>query len=361
MNPLRTLVGLTAAATAAVLAAGPAAAAPEDDRIADGLAGPLGLDVSRDGIYVAQNFVPPGQPGTIDRVRRNGDIQNVHNVPDASGFIVDGNRIVYTTTTFGEQGATSASLKLRKGNGDVRHLASLLAFEKRRNPDRNQRYGVLGAGKSCRAKLPRPVKPYTGIVDAHPYAVAEAPNGWYVADAAGNDILKVTRSGKIRVVAVLEPVVTRITKKAAKAFGLPNCADGLDAAFEPVPTDVEVAKNGSLVVSLLPGGPEDPSAGARGQVVRVDPKSGNQKVIAGGFAGATNVALGGGKIYVTELFGGKISQINSKGRVSRFMKLASPSAVEFFRGKVYATYNTFPPPDGPPNGKLAVIDPTPAR
>jgi len=358
VKPLRTLVGLTAAATAAVLAAGPAAAAPEVTPIADGLVGPLGLHVSADGTYVAQNFA-----GLISRVRANGDVEDVFGVPDAAGLVVDGKRFIYTKTVYNEdQVVQSASLKLRKANGDVRHLASLLGFEQRRNPDKNVRYGVLGVGKSCRAKLPRPVKPYSGILDSHPYAVAEAPNGWYVADAAGNDILKVTKTGKVRVVAVLEPVVTRITKKVAKGFGLPNCAVGLDAAFEAVPTDVEVAKNGSLVVSLLPGGPEDPSAGARGQVVRVDPKSGNQKVLARGFAGATDVAIGGGKVYVAELFGGKISKINLKnGKVSRFVPLPLPSAVEYFRGKVFATYDALPADEqSPPDGKLAVIDPTPA-
>ena len=37
---------------------------------------------------------------------------------------------------------------------------------------------------------------YNGIIDSHPYAVANAPDGgWYVADAAGNDILKVSAVG----------------------------------------------------------------------------------------------------------------------------------------------------------------------
>jgi hypothetical protein len=357
LKPLRTLVGLTAVATAGVLTAGPAAAAPSVDTIAEGLAGPLGLDVSADGIYVAQNF----GPGTIDRVRRNGSIENVASAPDASGFVVDGKRVVYVTTTFGDEGATSAALKLRKANGDVKHLASLLRLEKSKNPDGDQRYGVLGVSKSCRQKLPRPVKPYKGILDSHPYAVADAPGGgWYVADAAGNDILHVNRKGRVKVVSVLEPVVQRITKKVANSFDLPNCTVGGRAAFEPVPTDVEVAKNGSLVVSLLPGGPEDPAAGARGQVVRINPKTGAQKLVAKGFAGATNVAIGkGGKIYVAELFGGRISQVGKGGNVRGFKKLNQPSAVEYFKGKLYATYDTFPPDAGPPNGKVAIIDPTP--
>jgi hypothetical protein len=244
----------------------------------------------------------------------------------------------------------------------VKHLASLLAFEKRRNPDADVRYGVLGASKSCREKMPRDARPHKGILDAHPYAVAEAKRGWYVADAAGNDIVHVSPKGDMKLVALLEPVVDRITKKMAKVLGLPKCVVGKDYAAEPVPTDVEVAKNGSLVVSLLPGGPEDPRAGARGQVVRINPKSGKQTLVADGFSGATGVAIGGKKIYVAELFGGKISQISKNGKVRRFKALNQPSAVEFFRGKVYATYDTFPADDqSPPDGKLVVLDPTPKK
>jgi hypothetical protein len=356
LKPLRMLVGLTAAATAAAIATGPAAAAPSVDTLAEGLVGPLGLDVSKDGIYVAQNFA-----GSIDKVRRNGTVKNIASVVDASGLAVDGKRIVYTTTVFGDEGPTKAALKLRKANGDVKHLASLLAFEKRRNPDADVRYGVLGASKNCREKLPRDARPHKGILDAHPYAVAEANRGWYVADAAGNDIVHVSPKGKMKLVALLEPVVDRITKRMAKATGMPKCSIGLRYAAEPVPTDVEVAKNGSLVVSLLPGGPEDPAAGARGQVVRVNPKSGKQTLVADGLAGATGVAIGKKKIYVAELFGGRIAQISKSGNVRRFKALNQPSAVEFFRGKVYATYNTFPPESGPPNGKVVVLDPTPNR
>ena len=348
------LAGLSAvAATAATLGAGPAAAAPSVDDIASGLVGPLGLDISEDGRFVAQNFA-----GSIDRIRPNGTLDNVASVVDASGFVVDGKRITFTTTEYDEDQVVSrARLRMQKADGSVVTLANLLAFEQRRNPDGDVRYGIRGAGKSCREKLPQGVAPYSGIEDAHPYAVAEAPGGgWYVADAAGNDILKVSRAGKIRVVAVLKPVVSRITRKMARSLGLPMCAAGKDVAFEPVPTDVEVAKDGSLVVSLLPGGPEDPAAGARGQVVRIAPGSGKQMVVADGFASATNVAIGKkGKIYVAELFANQISQINRNGDVRRFVQLNQPSAVEYFRGKLYATYDTFPPQDGPPNGKVAVI------
>jgi hypothetical protein len=61
-----------------------------------------------------------------------------------------------------------------------------------------------------------------------------------------------------------------------------------------------------LVVSLLPGGPEDPSLGARGSVVSVNPRNGNATRLATGIAGATDIALGDhGRIFVSQLFAGQ--------------------------------------------------------
>ena len=128
---------------------------------------------------------------------------------------------------------------------------------------------------------------------------------------------------------MLPPQPTEVTAEGAGALGLPDCTIGSTFAFEPVPTDVEVAKGGKLIVSLLPGGPEDPSLGARGAVYQVKAGSGGHhhhgygrhgnhgsrgkvKLLAGGFLGATNVAIGDrGEIYVAELFGGKVSVLRT--------------------------------------------------
>jgi hypothetical protein len=67
-----------------------------------------------------------------------------------------------------------------------------------------------------------------GLPPSHPYVVASLGRGsWAVADAGANAILKVSATGQ-------------------------------------VPTDVEVGPLGQPWVSTLPGGPEDPSLGARG-------------------------------------------------------------------------------------------------
>ena len=67
------------------------------------------------------------------------------------------------------------------------------------------------------------------------------------------------------------------------------------------------------------------------------------KRLAGGFLGATNVAIGGhGQIYVAELFGGKVSVLRH-GDVSTVAKLPHPAGVEYSDGKLYVSYDVFPP------------------
>jgi hypothetical protein len=111
-------------------------------------------------------------------------------------------------------------------------------------------------------------------------------------------------------------------------------------AAEPVPTDVEVTRSGRLVVSSLPGGPEDASLGARGRVVRIG--SAGTKVLAKGFLGATNVALGRhGTVYVAEVFGNRVSAIRRSGQVRTVAEVPSPAGVEFARGTLYASVDVF--------------------
>ena len=112
---------------------------------------------------------------------------------------------------------------------------------------------------------------------------------------------------------------------------------GVTYSFESVPTDVEVGKDGWLYVTTLPGGPEDPSLGARGRVYRVNPKTGKNQLVARGFLGATNLALGKhGEIYVAELFGGRISVVKH-GKVTPYVDLPGVVSVEVDRrGNLWA-------------------------
>lgn len=162
------------------------------------------------------------------------------------------------------------------------------------------------------------------------------------------------RSGSISTVAVLPPQPVTFTDAQAAALNPedPSCLVGQTYAFEPVPTDVEVSRRGQLWVTTLPGGPEDPSLGARGSLYTVSQGSGRSTRIATGFAGATNLALADdGTAYVTELFGGKISKVNRWGKVSTFKEIQSPLAVEVQGSWLYAaTMAPVDPDTGQPTG-----------
>jgi hypothetical protein len=135
---------------------------------------------------------------------------------------------------------------------------------------------------------------------------------------------------------------------------LPGCTLGATYAFEGVPTDVEVTRHGHLVVSLLPGGPEDPSLGSRGAVVHAVPFTKRSWTLARGFAGATNVAIGPrGRVYVAEMFGNRISVIRNH-RPRPLVEVPSPGAVEYARGSLFVTTNVFGDA-GPGDGSIVRV------
>jgi hypothetical protein len=157
-----------------------------------------------------------------------------------------------------------------------------------------------------------------------------------VADAAGNDLITVSPSGFRTEIATLPAQPVKITKGLAHKFGMPGCVVGHKFWFEPVPTDVEV-HDGLLYVTVLPGGPEDPSLGARGKVYTVDPSNGDTTLIGKGFLSATNLAVSSkGKVYVTELFGGQVSTIKD-GMAKRVKAFPQPAAIEWYRGRLFVS------------------------
>ena len=56
--------------------------------------------------------------------------------------------------------------------------------------------------------------------------------------------------------------------------------------------------------------------------------------IHGGFAGATNLAVWKGKVYVAELFGGRISTIRN-GKIVTVRSIKDPVAVEATKFKLF--------------------------
>jgi hypothetical protein len=353
MRPLRWTVALTAAAATA-LAVAPAASADQDHgspwrtrTLNSDVIAPFHLTTSQGSLYVAD-----GATSTVSKINRNGSLTTVATGAQPGevtgvAFSDNGASMAYTGTDYVSGKAT---LTIRTGKRTV--VADLSAFEAKRNPDKRNHYGL--ADPTCAGGALGPIASYTGMVDSHPYAVTRWNGSWVVADAAGNTLLRVRDNGAISTLAVLPPQPLLVTPEFAQANGVPDCA-GQVYAFEPVPTDVEVGRDGRLLVSTLPGGPEDQSAGARGSVYRVNPWSGASTRVATGFAGATSLTeTANGTIYVAELFAGRVSMVKGGGPVG-VVDLPGVVAVEAGNGHLYA--GTLAPFDdqGNPTGTGSVV------
>ena len=359
MRPTPILAGLASAALAAgVLTAVPTAAAPAKPAkppvLAQGQLSPLSLAVDGRDVYVAQSFAgslerlaPGGKPATIYRATRGAEVGAVSARRGTVTFAVsesdkDGN---YTATRL---------MQIADG-GKATRVADLLGYERRHNPDGKIVYGVRGISPECEAQWPADAPPatYPGIVDSHPYATASTARRTYVADAAMNAVVAVTPRGKVSTVAVLPPVPLKITTKVAAALELPACSVGLSYYFESVPTDVEVGRDGTLYVSTLPGGPEDPSMGARGAVFKVTPR-GKVTKLAGGLATPTGGAgADNGDVYVSQLFRGAIAKIaRGSHRAKTVHQLSMTGDVEVDGRDLLVTTDVLPPEGKAPDGKV---------
>lgn len=277
---------------------------------------------------------------------------------DVAGLDVTGGGRLWAYTWTDHAKGTSA-LKILKGTTVVRTV-DLSAYEKAHNPDGKQSYGIDNPSQCVKdafaamASQGAPPASYKGQVDSHPYSVLRWGDGWIVADAGGNDLLKVSENGRISTLAVLPPQPLKITTAIAASQHLPSCVAGNTYKFEPVPTDV-ISWGGWLWVTTLPGGPEDPSLGARGSVYKVNPWTGASTRVATGFAGATNLTVDDhGKIYVAELFGNRISTIRD-GKPHTWVTLTGALSLEFAQGAVWA--GTLAPTDsmGNPTGHGSIV------
>ncbi len=314
----------------------------------DRLVAPFNLALAHGKVLVAD-----GGRNLVGALKRDGSIATIAaDQPGASGIATAGKRLAFTTTVtnFDTFENTASGLNIWGPRGK-KVYADTHAYETKRNPDRINSYGVKHPSKCVADALTAAGVPvsYKGLVDSHAYSVTAHRSGWIVADAGANALFRVDNKGRISTLTVLPPQPTRITAAMAGALGLPDCVVGVTYKFEPVPTDVEVGKDGMLYVTTLPGGPESPVLGARGAVWRVNPWSGRATKIAGGFLGATNLAIGKhGEIYVAELFAGQVSVLRH-GVARPYVALPGVVAVESDgRGGLWAATmaNEDPPAPG---------------
>jgi streptogramin lyase len=347
------LVGTAAGASAASAGHPAPKAEPTVAVVAKKLVGPLSVAQAPDGTrYWADSFAgllykqtPAGVVSVIYKSKHHG----------ADGVSADGGVLRFVT---GSSDNRSGGVWTLNASGAPVLLGDTWKYEKQANPDGTFHYGILKTPKSCLAQLPGGIRPYSGHKETHSYAVATVPNGTaYVADAGANAILALSPSGVFSTVAALKPVKLTVTASAAKANGLPSCVIGKKYAVEAVPTDVEVGPDGQLYVTSLPGGPEDPSFGFNGRLLKIDPATGHVTTIADGLLSPTGVAVAGnGDIYVAQLFPGKISKIKAgSSKVRTYLRVPLPAAVEATPTGLLATVHALP--GKKPKGQVITITP----
>jgi len=93
--------------------------------------------------------------------------------------------------------------------------------------------------------------------DSHPYGLAAGPGGMlWVADAGGNDLLKIDpSSGKVSVAAVFAGLLWPKEVPVPPMMAQGNPERGGKMELDPVPTTVVPQEDGSAFVSLLSGFP----------------------------------------------------------------------------------------------------------
>jgi hypothetical protein len=348
-------LGLLFATPVAASAHGHPAPAPSPVVRSDQLGAPFNLDVSSGTTYFAD-----GGLNLVGSLGKGGSpVTLAADQPGASGVArsTDGRYLAFTTTVTNPDTFENSDSALNIwGPLGSRVVADTHAYEAAHNPDQVNHYGVAHPSQCVTDALTAAGLPvsYTGQVDSHAYSVASYGRSWVVADAGANTLWKVSSTGRISTLAVLPPQPTTITAAEATALGLPACVVGTTYAFEAVPTDVEVGRDGALYVTTLPGGPESPVLGARGALWRVDPHTGHARIVARGFLGATNLAIGSrGEIYVAEFYAGEISKVQN-GRVSPYLSLPGVVAVETDRsGTLWAA--TLGSDDPPAPGTVVQI------
>jgi hypothetical protein len=318
-----------------------AATAATPKLITDQVVAPYNLAVDSKRLLVAD-----GGPSTLSRILGDGSLKKIADGPGQGGDLAgvaiskNGRYIAYTTTEHPSEEVNANGTLHIVASSNAHLTVNLAKYEANHNPDKVNTYGTKSTDpcvvKAVEDLTGLPAK-YKGLKDSHPYSVtAYGRSSWIVADAGGNDLLKVDARGRVSKLAVLPPQPVKLGELVPD---IADCARNTTYRLEPVPTDVEVGAHGRLYVTTLQGG-----AGGSGGVFRVNAKSGHVKRVASGFGGSTNLALYRGKIYVSELFTGQISTVKS-GKPKPYVKLDGALAVESGRGHLYAS--TFAGEGGP--------------
>jgi hypothetical protein len=261
--------------------------------VVEGLNGPRGVAVGPAGrVVYAESDGSFSQ--LITKGRHAGSVTQLGKVSAdfAPAVDVGGRGQTFILTAFGEPGTGAATLYRWTPGRGVRAVADIAAYQQT-DPDP---YDLEGDAQ-----------------ESNPFGVAALPDGSaLVADAAGNDLLRVYPSGRIVTVARLKPRVVNVPEELPDEFqGEPLPPAGTPLPSEAVATSVTVGADGYWYVGELRGFPATPGTSqvwriAPGSVNAVcDPEAPNTgacRRYADGFTSIVDLGAGrDGSIYVVEL------------------------------------------------------------
>jgi hypothetical protein len=292
--------------------------------VVSGLNAPVSIDFGLKGhLYIAE-----AADAKITEIGYNNIRRTVaSNLPGLAGISVGyGDFKVFAVQGFipeTRSAPASAPVVSFKVGHQPRQIADLLPYELANNPD--------GQAQN------------TGPEDdalTNPYAVLALPDHRVlVADAAGNDVIAISPSGRLSTFFAPRNITT------GACAGAPN-NDAAHPGCDPVPTGLALGANGDIYVSGL--GAEAPNAA---RVWRLDARTGHVKQVWGDLTDAVGVAVGpDGSVYVSELFFGQDPESptfdpTQAGRIVRIAPNGSrtyaavplPGGLLVDRGTLYAT------------------------
>ena len=317
--------------------------------VAKNLTDPRQLSESGGSFYVAESGLDQ-----IARVIKVGGARTtiVKKIPNAQGVVrADGK--IYTTSGAAGPGGTEVAgnrrLYVAKPGRTAKTFADLLAYELKYDPD-NQTQGTTADDDTLS-------NPY--------YVVKSNTKGGFllVADAGGNDVLAVSRSGKVSTFFVPPSVTTGdCAKQDQNSDAGPSC--------DAVPTGLAYGPGGLLYISALTSEVE-----GQGRVYVVD-KNGKLVKTLTGFSSPTGVAVGpDGSVYVSEALQGAPEgpppsgfDFDSVGQIVKvapdakrtYAQVSQPSGLLWDEGKLYASarslYAAFTQQNN--QGQIVSVDPS---
>jgi hypothetical protein len=285
MSPVRRIstlaVALAVGAATIVVGALPASADSDVRVLVDGLSSPKGIAFApnRNAVVSQGAFGAPGP--VLEVVLRGADRKDLIELTDPEGLV----DVVVAADGSG-WGIGDGVLGRRAPDGTVSEVLDIVAYQAT-DPDP--------------VDIDMPANP----IESNAYGLGVLPNGdALVADAAGNDIIRVSPDGTARTIARFD--LRLVATDHVPEFGLDP-----EIPAEAVPTTVTVGPDGYIYVGLLTGFPFRPGSS---RIWRINPDADGVfcsdaepdpdcTVYADGFSAIQDIAFdrNNGHLYVYEL------------------------------------------------------------